>query len=109
MNSLLSAHTLRFIFLILLQVLIFNRIDFLGYINPYPYILFVALFPVKNNRMLFLFLSFLMGFILDLFMDSGGVNATALLIIAFIRPVVLKFSFGAVYEHNALKFNNPKV
>ena len=56
--------------------------------------------------MLFLFLSFLMGFILDLFMDSGGVNATALLIIAFIRPVVLKFSFGAVYEHNALKFNN---
>lgn len=106
MNSLLSAHTLRFIFLILLQVLIFNRIDFLGYINPYPYILFVALFPVKNNRMLFLFLSFLMGFILDLFMDSGGVNATALLIIAYIRPVVLKFSFGAVYEHNALKFNN---
>ena len=47
-----------------------------------------------------------MGLIIDIFMDSGGVNATAALVVAFIRPAVLKFSFGAVYEHQALKFNN---
>lgn len=106
MNNLLSLHTLRFILLLLFQVLLFNHINFLGYINPYIYILFIALYPVKNNRILFLFLCFLLGLIIDFFMDSGGVNATASLIIAFIRPVVLKFSFGAVYEHNVLKFNN---
>ena len=105
MNNLLSIHTLRFLLLIVFQVLLFNHIDFLGYVNPYIYILFIALYPVKNNRMLFLFLSFLLGLIIDFFMDSGGINATASLIIAFIRPAVLKFSFGAVYEHNVLKFN----
>lgn len=106
MNNLLSVHTLRFVLLILFQVLLFSQIDFLGYINPYVYILFIALYPVKNNRILFLFLSFLLGVIIDVFMDSGGINATASLIIAFVRPAVLKFSFGAVYEHNVLKFNN---
>ncbi|MEM5540670.1 rod shape-determining protein MreD [Olleya sp. AS48] len=106
MNNLLSIHTVRFVVLILLQVLLFSKINFLGYINPYIYILFIVLYPVKNNRILFLFISFLMGLIIDIFMDSGGVNATAALVVAFIRPAILKFSFGAVYEHQALKFNN---
>ncbi len=106
MNNLLSIHTIRFIALILLQVLLFNNINFMGYINPMVYILFIILFPVKNNKTLFLFLSFLLGLIIDIFMDSGGINATATLVTAFIRPAVLKFSFGAVYEHQALKFNN---
>jgi len=106
MNNLLSIHTVRFVVLILLQVLLFSNINFLGYINPYIYILFIILYPVKNNRILFLFISFLIGLIIDIFMDSGGINATAALVVAFIRPAVLKFSFGAVYEHQALKFNN---
>ncbi|PIB33805.1 rod shape-determining protein MreD [Gaetbulibacter sp. 5U11] len=106
MNNLLSIHTVRFVVLILLQALLFSNINFLGYINPYIYILFIILYPVKNNRILFLFISFLMGLIIDIFMDSGGINATAALVVAFIRPAVLKFSFGAVYEHQALKFNN---
>ncbi len=106
MNNLISIHTVRFIFLILLQVLLFSKINFLGYINPYIYILFIVLYPVKNNRISFMFVSFLLGLIIDVFMDSGGINATAALVTAFIRPAVLKFSFGAVYEHQALKFSN---
>ncbi|WP_397364833.1 rod shape-determining protein MreD [Olleya sp. R77988] len=106
MNNLLSIHTVRFIVLILLQVLLFSKINYMGYINPYIYILFIILYPVKNNRILFLFLSFLLGLIIDIFMDSGGINASAALVTAFVRPAVLKFSFGAVYEHQALKFNN---
>jgi len=105
MNSLLSIHTIRVIVLILLQVILFSNINFMGYINPMVYILFIVLFPVKNNRILFLFLSFLLGLILDVFMDSGGINATAALVTAFLRPAVLKFSFGAIYEHQALKFS----
>lgn len=106
MNNLLSIHTVRFILLILLQILLFSNINFLGYINPYVYLLFIILYPVKNNRILFLFLCFLLGLIIDIFMDSGGINATAALVTAYVRPAVLKFSFGAVYEHQALKFNN---
>jgi rod shape-determining protein MreD len=92
--------------LILAQGLVFNHINFLGNINPYPYILFVLLFPINNNRTLFIFLSFMLGLFVDIFSDSGGVHAAACVTIAFIRPPVLKFAFGMIYEHQTIKFNN---
>jgi hypothetical protein len=51
MNSALLTNIARFILLLLAQVLIFNRIDFLGFINPFPYILFIILYPVNGNKM----------------------------------------------------------
>lgn len=105
MNGIVSLNGIRFVILVLTQVLVCSQINFLGYINPYIYILFIILFPVKNNRSLFIFLSFLLGLTVDLFLDSGGINAAASVFIAYARPVVLKFSFGMVYEHHNLKFN----
>lgn len=106
MNNVIAANSIRFIVLILVQVLICSQINFLGYINPYIYILFVILFPVKNNRSLFIFLSFLLGLVVDLFLDSGGVHAAASVFIAYARPIVLKFSFGMVYEYQNIKFES---
>jgi len=106
MNSAALNIVLRFIVLALVQVLVLNHVNFLGYINPYLYILFIILFPINNNRILFLFLSFLLGLVIDMFSDSGGVHAAACVSIAYLRPVVLKFSFGALYDHQAIKFGN---
>lgn len=106
MNNVVTTNIVRFIALVLVQALILNNINFLGYINPYIYILFIILFPIKNNRMLFIFLSFLLGLFVDLFLDSGGVHAAACVTIAYIRPLILKFSFGMVYEHQTIKFSN---
>lgn len=39
-------NALRFIGLILLQIIVLNNINFLGYINPLFYIIFVFLFPI---------------------------------------------------------------
>ncbi len=105
MNSIVSSNIARFIVLILIQVIVLNNINFLGYINPYIYILFIILYPIKNNRLLFIFLSFLLGLTIDLFLDSGGVNAAACVSIAYIRPVILKFVFGIIYDHQTVKFN----
>lgn len=105
MNNTITLNTARFIVLVLVQVLILSNINFLGYINPYIYILFIILYPIKNNRLLFLFLSFLLGLSVDLFLDSGGVHATACVTIAYIRPVLLKFSFGTIYDHQTIKFS----
>ncbi len=104
MNNAVINTALRFIILILVQVLILNNINFLGYINPYVYILFILLYPVKNNRTLFVFLSFLLGLFVDIFSDSGGVHAASSVLIAYIRPPILKFSFGMIYEHQTIKF-----
>ncbi len=113
MNSIVGINTARFILLVLLQVLVLNHINFLGYINPYIYILFIILYPVKNNSSLFIFLSFLLGLCVDIFSDSGGVHAAASVTIAFLRPGFLKSVFGALYEHQTIKFSNidlaPKV
>ncbi|WP_027124427.1 hypothetical protein [Gelidibacter mesophilus] len=94
-----------FVILVLVQVLIFSHINFMGYINPYIYILFIILFPANNNRTLFVFLAFLLGLSVDVFSDSGGVHAAACVTLAYIRPVFLKFSFGTVYDYQSIKFN----
>lgn len=106
MNSLTFNSIIRFVVLILAQALLFNNINFMGYVNPYPYILFILLFPINNNRTLFVFLSFMLGLFVDIFSNSGGVHAAACVTIAYIRPAVLKFAFGMIYEHQTIKFSN---
>lgn len=103
MNSKTVSNTARFILLIFLQVLVLNNINFAGYINPYLYILFILLFPFSSNQSLFLFLSFLLGLSIDIFEDSGGVNAAACLVAAFVRPSILRFSFGISYDHQNIR------
>ena len=64
------------------------------------------LFPVKNNRVIIILLSFLLGITIDLFQDSGGIHAAACVFIAYVRPVILKFSFGMMYDHQTIKFDS---
>ncbi|WP_435137088.1 rod shape-determining protein MreD [Formosa sp. A9] len=105
MNNSTLLHIFRFVILVLVQVVVLNHINFLGYINPYLYILFIVLYPIKNNRLLFLLFSFLLGLTIDMFSDSGGVHAAACVSITYLRPLILKWSFGSAYEHNSIKFN----
>ncbi len=48
----------------------------------------------------------MLGLFVDIFSDSGGVHAAACVTIAFVRPTVLKFAFGMMYEHQSIKFSN---
>lgn len=106
MNNNIALYSLRFVILIVAQALIFNNINFLGYINPYIYIIFIIIFPIKNDRITILITSFLLGLALDVFMDSGGINAAASVFLAYVRPLFLKFSFGTLYQHQTIKFSN---
>ncbi|WNH09042.1 hypothetical protein [Thalassobellus suaedae] len=93
MNSVVSINSIRFFVLILIQVLICNHVNFLGYINPYIYVLFIVLYPTKNNRILFILLSFLLGLSIDLFSDSGGIHAAASVLIAYAKYCIIKIFF----------------
>lgn len=104
-NSLIINNIVRFIILLALQVTIFNNFNFLGYINPFPYILFIILYPVNSNKVSLLFSSFFLGIIMDLFLNSGGVHTTACLILAYSRRSIFKFSFGLSYEYQTVKIN----
>lgn len=91
MNSLLLKNTIRFVGLLLFQVVILNHLNLFGFLNPYIYIVWVFLFPIRKNKSLFLIASFLFGLSIDFFSDSGGIHAAATLFIAFIRLPILKF------------------
>ena len=85
MNNIFFNNAFRFIGLLFLQILIFNNINLFGYLNPYPYVAFVFLFPFKKERSALLILSFLIGLSLDFFTDSGGIHAASTLFIAYFR------------------------
>ena len=105
MNKFLVSNIARFVILVLIQVLILNNINFLGFINPYLYVLFILLLPLNLTHYKVIFFSFLMGLTIDLFEDSGGINAAASVLIGFLRPSFLRFSFGISYEHQTVKFH----
>jgi len=106
MNSTLFVNIFRFILLLAVQIIIFNNMNFLGYISPFPYILFIILYPVNGNKSGLLLASFLLGFIMDIFSNSGGIHTTACIVLAYYRPYIFKFSFGLSYEYQTIKLND---
>lgn len=80
----------QFIFLVLVQTLILNNIHLFGYINPYLYLLFIFMYPLKKKRSNIMFVAFLFGLCIDIFSNSGGINTAATVAIAYIRLPLLK-------------------
>jgi len=106
MNSALFVNIFRFLLLLAVQIVVFNNMNFLGYISPFPYILFIILYPVNSNKSGLLAASFFLGLIMDMFCNSGGIHTTACLLLAFYRPYLFKFSFGLSYEYQTVKLND---
>lgn len=107
---------IRFILLVLVQVLVLNNIQFLGFIIPYIYILFILSLPVKTPRWLSLILAFAIGITIDIFSNTLGLHASAAVLIAFFRDPLIKritdldenlyitpginsFGFGAYFKY----------
>lgn len=89
--------------LMLVQVVIFNNIDFMGYSNPYFYVLFIIMYPLNRNKYLFLFYAFILGLSVDLFENTGGVNAFVSVFLAYIRPYIIKITtIGNTIEREEL-------
>lgn len=106
MNSTVLINILRFIALLAVQVIVFNRLNLFGFINPYPYILFILLFPVNGNKAVLLLSSFFLGLSVDMFLNTGGPHSVACVVLAYIRPTIFKFSFGVSYEYQTIKIND---
>jgi len=105
-NNSFLINSIRFIFLVLVQVLVFNQLNFFGYINPMVYILFLYWFPIKENRTVYILISFFLGLCVDIFSDSLALNAAATVTIAYLRPTLMRFVFGVNYEFQSFKLNN---
>ncbi len=96
----------RFALLVLVQVLVFNRLNFFGFINPMVYIMFLYWYPIKENRAAFIGLSFLLGIAIDFFSDTMAIHAASTITIAYFRPAIMRFVFGVNYEFQSFKLGN---
>lgn len=106
MNNSLIINILRFVLLVITQVLIFNNLNFLGFINPFVYVIFFYWYPIKGNRTIFMLTAFLLGLVIDIFSDTLALNALASVTIAYARPSIMRFCFGVNYDFQNFSFKN---
>lgn len=73
------------------------------------YILFLYWYPIKENRALFIGISFLLGFAIDIFSDTMALHSAATVTIAYLRPTIMRFVFGVNYEFQNFKLSSSTV
>lgn len=81
---------LKALLILAFQVLVLNNIQLLGYLNPYFYVWLVLYAPSQLKQSTLLFWGFLLGLMVDVFENSGGLHASATLTLAFVRPVLMR-------------------
>ena len=79
-----------FIGLVLLQVLILNNVHIAGYATPFLYIYFILKFSSGTSRNELMLWAFFFGLTIDIFSDTPGMNAAAAVLLAFLRPSLLR-------------------
>ncbi len=90
---------LIFVLLILLQVLLLNRISVFGIATPILYIYFLLKLPIGRSPFYTIIAGFLMGLIIDIFLNTPGMNAAATTIVATLRkPIINLFYEKEVHD-----------
>jgi rod shape-determining protein MreD len=90
--------TLQFILLLFVQAFLLSNINFFGFINPNLYLLFFLMYRLDGDRTALIILGFLMGLLLDLLTQGSGGHTIASLTITYLRPYIIRFSFGVNYD-----------
>ena len=86
---------IRFVVLVIAQVLIVNHIRLGGYVHPYIYLIFVMLLPINMPGWQLLLSGFGIGLVIDLFMGTLGMHAGATTLMAFCRPTIIRLVSGS--------------
>jgi len=79
----------RFIILILLQVFVFNYVQWFGFLNPFVYLLFLILLPAEIPKTFQYIIAFATGFIVDAFLRTYGIQSFACVLIIYLRPYII--------------------
>ena len=77
---------------IVLQVLLFNNLQFLGLCQPQIYLLCLLMFPVNLPRWADMLIGMALGFFMDILCNSIGVHTMACIFVMFVRqPLLARF------------------
>ncbi len=92
--------------LIFLQLIIFDRINLFGFINPSIYIIVLIIHRFDLDQFNFIVVGFLLGFIFDILSHSAGAHSLSCVTISFLRPLIIKFSIGPNYDDFSSPFSS---
>lgn len=84
-----SKPIVRYIVVMLLQVLLFNRLQMAGICHPYVYILCLLMMPATIPPIAGMVLGAIAGLIMDIFCNSLGIHMAACVLIMLIKPYLL--------------------
>ena len=85
----ISRNIIRFLVVILFQVLVMDNVMINGYMIPYVYLLFILLMPFETPRWVQLLSGFALGLGIDLIEHTAGMHTATTVLVAFIRPYLL--------------------
>ncbi|SDL79551.1 hypothetical protein SAMN05421823_108132 [Catalinimonas alkaloidigena] len=98
-SSRFITQVLYFVFLVGLQLLLFRNLVMFNYAFCFVYVGFILWLPREMNPVLVMLLAFGTGLFIDWFYDTSGIHAAASVLVAFLRPYLLKgLTPGGGYE-----------
>ncbi len=72
------------------QILVFNNLQLSSYLNTYIYLAIIMALPFGMSKGVAMTIAFAVGITIDLFCDTPGMHAAACVLVAFMRPRILK-------------------
>lgn len=84
------ARVLGLLLLTAFQVLVLNDLVISPYVHPYVFPMFVMLLPFATPRWLVLIFAFSSGLLVDMFNNTPGMHAAAMVAMAYFRPVIVR-------------------
>lgn len=90
MNNHWVKYGIYFIFVILLQGLVMNQLQFSELVYPMIYIITILMLPFNVSLLLSILISLVLGVCVDAVSDTFGLHTSASLVIGYSRPYLLK-------------------
>ena len=94
MNRELLKNISFYTIILALQLLVFNQFKLFGFITPFIYLIIFIHYKISYNKTFLLLLGFLIGFIVDLSMQTYGCHTFSTITICYLRRRIEKSSFG---------------
>ena len=100
--------TISYILLFAAQVVVLNHLDFSMYLKPQLFILILISLPPYLNRSLQMIIAFGLGLMLDLFVSTPGLHASACMLLILLRMfLVNRMDVEEILaNHDPIRYSN---
>jgi hypothetical protein len=103
MKSPLLSQLMSFATYLVLQVLLVKNLNLFDTGFCFLYVSFLLLLPFELGKIQLLLLGFAVGFSVDVFYDTGGIHASACVLLALARPYVTSIIVPSGGYENSMK------